>query len=219
MLRHLSVRDIVLIDRLDLDFPAGLCALTGETGAGKSILLDALGLALGGRGGGDLVRAGAPRGSVSAQFDLADDHPAIQWLEENGYDPSGDGLLTLRRVVNADGKGRAYINDLACGVGALKALGGFLVEIQGQFDDRGLLNPAGHRGLLDAYGGFEGAVAGLRALHRALNEAEAARDTARKTIQLNSRLGNRGPRSFDSKFRNHCTKKLDGALRKSTLYI
>jgi DNA repair protein RecN (Recombination protein N) len=151
MLLGLSIRDVVLIDRLDLAFHPGLCALTGETGAGKSILLDALGLALGVRAESGLVRHGAEQASVSAEFDLPANHPARHLLADSGFAPSGDTLL-LRRVVNADGKSRAFIDDQPASIGLLRQLGAMLVEIEGQFAQAGLLDPANHRETLDHYG-------------------------------------------------------------------
>ena len=150
MLLGLSIRDVVLIDRLDLAFHQGLCALTGETGAGKSILLDALGLALGVRAESGLVRHGAEQASVSAEFELPAKHPARRLLADSGF-TSGDTLL-LRRIVNADGKSRAFIDDQPASIGLLRQLGDMLVEIEGQFAQAGLLDPATHRETLDQYG-------------------------------------------------------------------
>jgi DNA repair protein RecN (Recombination protein N) len=163
MLTALSIRDIVLIDRLDLAFTDGLTVLTGETGAGKSILLDSLGLALGGRADSRLLRPGCDRGSVTASFDVAPDHPANSLLHE--HDLAADETLTLRRVVGADGRTRAYVNDEAVSVNLLRRLGDSLLEIQGQFDERGLLNAATHRGLLDAFGGLDPMRAKTRDAH------------------------------------------------------
>src|SRR5579875_1857146 len=146
MLARLSIRDIVLIDQLDLDFARGLTILTGETGAGKSILLDALSLALGLRGDGGLVRAGCAQGQVTAVFELDDAHP-VQALP-------AEGDLILRRVQMADGRTRAYVNDQSVGAQTLRALAAGLVEIHGQHDERALLDAATHRALVDAYGGL-----------------------------------------------------------------
>ncbi len=154
MLTALSIRDIVLIERLDLRFDRGMTVLTGETGAGKSILLDALGLALGGRGDAALVRTGAERGVVTAAFDLEPDHAAIALLADADVDC--DGELVVRRVQSADGRSRATINDQPASVGLLKRLGACLAEIHGQHDDRALLDPAMHRDLVDAFGELEG---------------------------------------------------------------
>ncbi|MGB6800373.1 MAG: AAA family ATPase, partial [Xanthobacteraceae bacterium] len=135
MLARLSIRDIVLIERLDIDFGSGLAALTGETGAGKSILLDAFALALGARGDVALVREGAEQGQVIAVFDLAKKHPARRVLAENDLGGSDDELI-VRRVQFADGRTRAFINDQPVSVQVLRALGVALVEIHGQHDDR-----------------------------------------------------------------------------------
>ena len=153
MLARLSIRDIVLIERLDIDFGSGLAALTGETGAGKSILLDAFALALGARGDVALVREGAEQGQVIAVFDLAKKHPARRVLAEN--DLGSDDELIVRRVQFADGRTRAFINDQPVSVQVLRALGAALVEIHGQHDDRAFVDAATHRALLDAYGGLE----------------------------------------------------------------
>ncbi|WP_029353051.1 DNA repair protein RecN [Bosea sp. 117] len=152
MLAALSIRDIVLIERLDLAFQPGLTVLTGETGAGKSILLDAFTLALGGRGDGSLVRQGAAQGQVSAEFDLPLDHPVRALLADAGIDD--EGALVLRRVQHADGRTRAFANDQPVSAQMLRTLGRGLVEIHGQHDDRALVDPASHRTLLDAYGGL-----------------------------------------------------------------
>lgn len=150
MLHSLDIRDVLIIDRLDLRFQPGLNVLTGETGAGKSILLDALGFVLGWRGRADLVRQGADQGEVIAEFALAPDHPAQAVLAEAGF-PASDTLL-LRRVNNRDGRKTAWVNDRRASGELLRTLSEVLVELHGQQDDRGLLNPRGHRLLLDAYG-------------------------------------------------------------------
>jgi len=150
MLLGLTVRDVVLIDRLDLAFRPGLCVLTGETGAGKSILLDALGLALGKRAESGLVRVGAQQAAVSAEFSVGRNHPANGILREAGLDSSGETIV-LRRSVGADGRSRVFVNDEPASVGLLRELGDSLVEIQGQFEQRGLLDPANHRMILDAF--------------------------------------------------------------------
>ena len=150
MLTALSIRDVVLIEALDLDFGAGLGVLTGETGAGKSILLDALGLALGGRGDSGLVRHGAAQASVVATFDAP---PAVvALLDGNGLAIEPGEPLIVRRLVKADGGSRGFVNDQPASAALLRDLAGHLVEIHGQHDDRGLLNPRGHRALLDAFG-------------------------------------------------------------------
>ncbi|MBX3538832.1 MAG: DNA repair protein RecN [Chelatococcus sp.] len=171
MLTQLTIRDIVLIDRLDLTFDGGLSVLTGETGAGKSILLDAFALALGGRGDGSLARHGQPQGQVTAVFDLSSDHPVRRSLA--GYDIEADGDLILRRVQYADGRTRAFVNDQPVSVQVLKAIGGELVEIHGQHDDRALVDPAQHRSLLDSFGGLNADAAALREAHARLAETRS----------------------------------------------
>ena len=173
MLAALSIRDIVLIDRLDLEFRPGLCVLTGETGAGKSILLDALTLAIGGRGDASLVRQGASQGQVTATFDLAADHPVLRLLAENGLEP--DATLILRRIQSADGRTRAFVNDVAVGVQLLREVGRALVEIHGQHDDRALIDPSGHRDLVDAFGGLSAAADGVASAWAAWRSAEDER--------------------------------------------
>ena len=182
MLRSLEIRDVLLIDRLELEFRPGLNVLTGETGAGKSILLDCLGFVLGWRGRADLVRAGAAQGEVSAVFDLPNGHPARALLDEAGY-PVGDELI-LRRVNATDGRKTAWINDRRASGELLRSLSETLVELHGQHDDRGLLNPRGHRLLLDAFAGLDVAPAraawvARREARAALAEAEAALAQAR----------------------------------------
>lgn len=171
MLAALSIRDIVLIERLELSLDSGLCTLTGETGAGKSILLDALGLATGARADAGLVRRGAEQGSVSAVFDVSTDHPARAILRENSIEDEGD--LILRRVQTKDGRSRAFVNDQPVSVSLLRQIGDQLVEVHGQHDERGLLDVSGHRAILDAFGGFEGKLLQLRKLW---NAASAARE-------------------------------------------
>ena len=188
MLTALSIRDIVLIEKLDLALEMGLTVLTGETGAGKSILLDALGLALGARGDSSLVRSGAERGVVTAAFALPRAHAALAILKEQGIDC--DGELVIRRIQNADGPSRAMINDQPVSLNLLRQIAGSLAEIHGQHADRALVDVSFHRQLLDAFGGldslgletaqlWEAASIARQALdeHRALMErAEAERD-------------------------------------------
>src|SRR5262245_66112572 len=157
MLARLSIRDIVLIERLDIDFASGLSVLTGETGAGKSSRLDAFALAVGARGDADLVRHGAEQGQVTAAFEVAADHPTRAILAAN--DIAIEDELILRRVQLADGRTRASINDQPVSVQVLKAVGVALVEIHGQHDERALTDAATHRLLLDAHGGLEAQVA------------------------------------------------------------
>jgi len=152
MLRQLAIHNVVLVERLELEFESGLGVLTGETGAGKSILLDALGLALGARAETGLVRSGEDSASVSAEIELAPDHPAIALLEEQGIaTQEGEGLI-LRRTLKSDGGSRSFAGGTSVPAGLLRDLGGLAVEIHGQHDDRGLLNPKGHRALLDSFG-------------------------------------------------------------------
>src|SRR5215212_3025972 len=153
MLSALSIRDIVLIEKLDLSFEDGLSVLSGETGAGKSILLDALGLALGARGDSSLVRTGLNRGIVTASFSLPRSHAVLKLLAEQGIDVEGD--VVIRRIQMADGRSRALINDQPVSINLLRQIGGLLSEIHGQHDDRALVDVASHRDLLDAYGGLE----------------------------------------------------------------
>jgi DNA repair protein RecN (Recombination protein N) len=155
MLTALAIRDVVLIEALDLEFGSGLGVLTGETGAGKSILLDSLGLALGARADSGLVRNGSAQASVTASFDLEPTHPASLFLTENGLDTEPGEPLIIRRQLKADGGSRAFINDQPASAGLLRELGALLVEIHGQHDDRGLINPRGHRALLDSFGRLE----------------------------------------------------------------
>jgi DNA repair protein RecN (Recombination protein N) len=185
MLTRLSIRDIVLIDRLDIDFSSGLAALTGETGAGKSILLDAFALALGARGDSSLVRNGADQGQVTAVFDIAADHPARILLAANDIVP--DDELILRRVQLGDGRTRAFVNDQPVGVQVLKSLGAALVEIHGQHDDRALVDAATHRRLLDAYGALEGAAAEVERLWSERRRTEEAVASYRAEVERAAR--------------------------------
>jgi DNA repair protein RecN (Recombination protein N) len=185
MLSRLSIRDIVLIDRLDIDFGSGLAVLTGETGAGKSILLDAFALALGARGEAALVREGAEQGQVIAAFEIADDHPARQLIAENGL--NGEDELILRRVQFADGRTRAFVNDQPVSVQVLRALGAALVEIHGQHDERAFVDAATHRALLDAYGGNESDAAGVAELWVQWRKSEAAVESHRADVERASR--------------------------------
>jgi DNA repair protein RecN (Recombination protein N) len=181
MLTALAIRDVVLIEALDLEFGPGLGTLTGETGAGKSILLDALGLALGTRADSGLVRNGASQASVSAAFDLTADHPAFALLQQNGLEHEPGEALVIRRTVKADGGSRAFVNDQPASAATLRELGGMLVEIHGQHDDRGLINPRGHRALLDAFGRLD--VAAVATAHAAWRAAEDALETARTDLE------------------------------------
>ena len=186
MLNHLSVRNVVLIEKLDLAFERGLCALTGETGAGKSILLDSLGLALGNRAESRLLRPGSDQASVTASFSVPAGHPAQQILEAHDLEHEEDFLM-LRRVVGADGRSRAFVNDQPVSAGLLRKLGDCLIEIQGQFEQRGLLDAGTHRHLLDQFGGHEDLAAEVagrwgqwQAARRSHEEALALQDQARR---------------------------------------
>lgn len=172
MLRHLDIRDMLIIDRLELAFQPGLNVLTGETGAGKSILLDALGFALGWRGRADLVRAGAAQGEVVAEFQLTPGHPALAVLEQAGLPAEPD--LILRRVNTPEGRKAAWVNDRRVSGDVLRALSDTLVELHGQQDDRGLLDPRQHRAMLDAFGALGDLVAATRAAWSERRAAEKA---------------------------------------------
>ncbi len=180
MLRALEIRDILLIDKLALDFRPGLNVLTGETGAGKSILLDSLGFVLGWRGRAELVRQGADQGEVMAVFELPAGHPARAVLAEAGLEAEDE--LILRRVNTRDGRKTAWVNDRRCSGDVLRKLSEHLVELHGQQDDRGLLNPRGHRALLDAYGGHGPALKALRGLWRDRAKAREALEAARARL-------------------------------------
>jgi DNA repair protein RecN (Recombination protein N) len=181
MLTALAIRDVVLIEALDLEFGHGLGTLTGETGAGKSILLDALGLTLGARADSGLVRNGAVQAVVTASFDLPADHGTTALLAENGLDAEPGEPLVIRRIVKADGGSRAFVNDQPASATLLRDLGAMLVEIHGQHDDRGLLNPRGHRALLDSFGRLD--VRGVGDAWRAWRQAEDALAAARTDVE------------------------------------
>ncbi|MEM7300154.1 MAG: DNA repair protein RecN [Pseudomonadota bacterium] len=173
MLSALSIRDIVLISALDLEFDRGLSVLTGETGAGKSILLDSLSLALGARGEGGLVREGQPQGHVTAVFHPPIDHEAFRFLQENDLEAE-EGEIILRRVQGADGRTRAHINSTPVSASLLRQLGRLLVEIHGQHDERALVEASHHRDLLDVFGGLEADVEQLQAAHEEWQEHRRA---------------------------------------------
>ncbi len=184
MLARLSLRDFIFIDRLDLEFRPGLCVLTGETGAGKSILLDALGLALGDRPAADIVRADATQAMVAAAFALGSDHPIRALLDEQGL--AAEDELVLRRTVAADGKSRAFVNDQPASAGLLRRLGELLVERHGQHDEQGLLDARRHRELLDAFAGAEDDRQKVRAAAERRREARqilAERETALRATE------------------------------------
>jgi len=181
MLTGLTIRDVVLIDRLDLAFGPGLSVLTGETGAGKSILLDALGLALGARADSGLVRNGAKQAVVTASFEVPDGHASAEILEEMGIE--ADGPVILRRILTADGRSRAFANDEPVNVATLRRLGETLVEVQGQFDQRGLMDPATHRETLDLFAGNGALLSAVQQKFSAWNEARTAHRRAREELE------------------------------------
>jgi len=185
MLRQLAIHNIVLVERLELEFEPGLGVLTGETGAGKSILLDALGLALGARADSGLVRAGQESASVTAEIDLPRDHPALALLDEQGITSEPGEPLILRRTLRSDGGSRAFAAGASVPAGLLREIGSLAVEIHGQHDDRGLLNPKGHRALLDAFGKVDTAAvercwAGVVRIESELLDARAATAAAER---------------------------------------
>ena len=199
MLARLAVRDVVLIDRLDLEFAAGLGVLTGETGAGKSILLDSLGLALGGRAEARLLRRGAELASVTAGFEVAEDHPALALLRQQDLLCDG-GELILRRTLGQDGRTKAFVNDQPVSVALLRALGDLLVEIQGQFEQRGLLDSATHRELLDAYGGLTALAQETGRLHGCWQDLQDERAAAEAAL---------AKAKADEDFLRHAVEELD----------
>jgi len=184
MLAALSIRDVVLIEKLDLAFDAGLCVLTGETGAGKSILLDALSLTLGCRAETRLLRPGSDKASVTASFELSPAHPIFPQLAELGLDvDADDGELVLRRTLTDEGRSRAYVNDQPISVGLLRGLADGLLEIQGQFEQRGLLDSASHLEHLDAFAGLAEQAASVAAAWADWRKAEEALEAARARLQ------------------------------------
>lgn len=200
MLTALSIRDVVLIGKLDLAFGAGLTVLTGETGAGKSILLDSLGLALGARAEASLVREGAQQAAVAASFALPSSHPALVWLAEQGL--AIEEELVLRRVLGADGRSRAFVNDQPVSVATLRRLAEGLVELQGQHEQMGLADPARQAELLDAFGvppalpesvracwqGWHAALTKLKAARTAIAEAVREEEWLRHSVEELTRL-------------------------------
>lgn len=199
MLASLAIRDVILIDRLDLSLGPGLTALTGETGAGKSILLDSLGLALGARAEAGLVRVGQPQASVAAGFLPPAGHPVLALLEEQGIAPEEGGAVVLRRVVQADGRSRAFVNDQPVAVGLLRRIATTLVEVQGQHEQVGLADPATHAGLLDAFGGLEARRGAVAEAHRAWRAALRGLEAAREAIAAAQR---------DEEFLRHAVEEL-----------
>jgi DNA repair protein RecN (Recombination protein N) len=198
MLRQLAIRDVVLVERLELDFEPGLGVLTGETGAGKSILLDALGLALGARSDAGLVRSGQEGASVSAELELSDNHPVRLLLEEQGIDIEPGEPLLLRHTLKADGGSRAFIGGSATAASVLRDIGALCIEIHGQHDDRGLLNPKGHRDLLDAFGRVDRA------------DVEAARaEVARIEAELAAATGAAAAAERDREWLEHASAEIE----------
>ncbi|MFT6091195.1 DNA repair protein RecN [Sulfitobacter sp.] len=198
MLRGLDISNMLIIDRLELAFQPGLNVLTGETGAGKSILLDSLGFVLGWRGRADLVRQGADQGEVTAWFDLAETHPAHAVLEEAGL-PGGRELI-LRRINASDGRKTAWVNDRRCSGEVLRAMSETLVELHGQHDDRGLLDPKGHRAILDDFA----KASGLRdKVRQAWSALAAARKAATKAAQERDAI------AAEEEFLRHAVGELD----------
>lgn len=181
MLRALEIRDLLIIDHLELQFQPGLNVLTGETGAGKSILLDSLGFVLGWRGRSELVRQGAAQGEVTAEFDLTENHPALAILEDAGL-PQGESLI-MRRINTADGRKTAWVNDRRCSGDVLRALSATLLELHGQHDDRGLLNPRGHRVMLDHFAKAEPLLAKTRDTWNAVSKARKTVEDTRAALE------------------------------------
>lgn len=232
MLQGLSIRDVVLIDRLDLSFESGLNVLTGETGAGKSILLDSLGLATGQRAEARLVRHGAAQASVTADYILPLDHPVFALLSEHGI-ACDEGQVLLRRVLSVDGRSRAFVNDQAVSVALLRQLGEALVEVHGQFDNQRLLNPSLHRALLDAHGGLEAEVKSVHkafhawrdtvnerkraedALESAKRDEEFLRHAVKEMVDLNPQTGEEDELAKNRQGMMHGEKLLD-AMKQST---
>ena len=198
MLRGLDISDMLIIDRLELAFQPGLNVLTGETGAGKSILLDSLGFVLGWRGRADLVRQGASQGEVTAWFDLPEGHAAHAVLEEAGL-PGGTELI-LRRINGSDGRKTAWVNDRRCSGEVLRALSETLVELHGQHDDRGLLDPKGHRAILDEF-------AGTAALRAKVRQAWSALAAARKAAK--QAAADREAIAAEEEYLRHAVAELD----------
>ncbi|MEC8154495.1 MAG: AAA family ATPase, partial [Pseudomonadota bacterium] len=199
MLTTLSIRDFVLIDQLNLELGMGLTTLTGETGAGKSILLDALGVCIGLRASPDMIRHGARQASITAVFDVPDRHPVFHELRELGLQID-DSELVLRRVIQADGRSRAFVNDEPTSAGTLRRLGETMVEIQGQFDLHGLLSPAHHRSVLDTFADHGNLLSAVQRSHAALQAAEAELESAREDLAQAQR---------EESYLRHATEELE----------
>jgi DNA repair protein RecN (Recombination protein N) len=187
MLTAVSIRDVVLIERLELELGTGLTVLTGETGAGKSILLDGLGLALGERGGPGLIRAGADSCAVSASFEVGGRHPVRALLSDSEIEVEAGEALVLRRTIARDGRSRAFVNDQAVGAGLLRRVGALLVEVQGQHEQMGLADPATHRGLLDGFAVDAALLAETRGLHAAWRGFAERLAAARSALEAAAR--------------------------------
>jgi len=198
MLTALSIRNVVLIERLELEFAGGLSVLTGETGAGKSILLDALGLALGQRAESGLVGSWANSAIVTAEFNLSAGHAARAFIAEQGLD--AEGPIVLRRQLNADGKSRAFVNDQPVGVGLLRQVGARLVEVEGQFEAHGLMDASTHRDLLDEFADLGKANQECALHHRDWREAVRQLKQAREHQELAER---------DADFLRHALSELE----------
>lgn len=200
MLSGLSVRNVVLIEALDLDFDRGLTALTGETGAGKSILLDALGMATGARSDRGLVRSGTTKAQCTASFTLPDSHPAWSVLEDHDIESEKSEDVTLRRTVTSEGRSRAFVNDQAVSVKLLSQLGAILLEVHGQHDGRGLLDATTHITLLDQFGGYQRELEDVRAAFTARQETKRELDAL---LALQAKAGE------DREFLEHAIEELD----------
>lgn len=198
MLSGLTIRNVVLIEHLDLQFRKGFCALTGETGAGKSILLDSLGLALGGRSDSGLVRNGADQASVAAEFHLDPDHPVHALLREQGLD--SDTTLILRRILGKDGRSRAFINDQPVSISLLREAGNILVEVHSQFETHGLLDACTHRALLDEYAGITAEAKALTGLWDSWKESEH---------KLTDAIATADKARADEEYLRHAVEELD----------
>ena len=183
MIVSLTIKDIVLIDRLQMDFEDGLCVLSGETGAGKSILLSGIGLAIGGRSEKELIRYGKDQGSVSVEMLVPDDHKVWNILKEQGLDVELDRVI-LRRVITKDGRSRAFINDQSVSIALLRKAGECLIEIHGQHDERGLLNPSGHRDLLDDFGGYDALLKKVAINYRTLTSLKQALAREQEKLEI-----------------------------------
>jgi len=218
MLTALHIQDFVLIDQASLALEKGLTALTGETGAGKSILLDALGLAAGGRAERGAIRRGAKQGVVSATFEPLTDHPVWALLEENGL-AGDDQQIILRRVQTVDGRGRAFINDQPVSIAMLRQVGETLLEIHGQHDGRGFLTAPAHRGMLDEFGALQKKTAAVNKCWREWRDIEAALDERKRERDATAREADYLRHVADelAKLDPHCEEEKTLAARRSEL--